>query len=407
MYGYRGPSRETEEQLRERQRRQIERELMKAEAKLSHNINKEWKDIEKYNKSNKWAVVNMEEEKPISPLTSIAVGYTDLTPKELKELHAKLLDSNNPENKTKPITIMNIRRDIKKTLELLNHDLTYYSKYMEAEEIKRTQDKIKRLELMEEIFSGETKTSKTRDFSLSVRNRNERYFTGGKTKKRRRKKRKKRKTKKKRRRKKKTRKRGGMPGRKRPSSRPARPKPPKEFFLDDEKDTRRQEARPDDTREQPPRQSEAAAALLERQREWMRMTRLREENDAAYNTLGKENGWIAEEWGFGRGPVGIQATSRACCSPCDMGWCDTIMGRCSLAQQTNIGPVKECRVCKRVDGRTWEPNTARRKLPCLKDNEARDDNGNAKLIHYTGGGKRRKKKTRKKRGRRKKRTRHR
>ena len=209
MYGYRGLPRETEEQLLERQRRQIERKLMKAEAKLSNNINKEWKDIEKYNKSNKWAVVNMEKEKPISPLTSIAVGYTDLTPKELKELHAKLLDSNNPENKTKPITIMNIRRDIKKTLELLNQDLTYYSKYMEAEEIKRTQDKIKRLELMEEIFSGETKTSKTRGFSLSVRNRNKRYFTGGKTKKRRRKKRKKRKTKKKRRRKKKTRKKRG------------------------------------------------------------------------------------------------------------------------------------------------------------------------------------------------------
>ena len=158
--------------------------------------------------------------------------------------------------------------------------------------------------------------------------------------------------------------------------------PPAEFFRDREKDTRRQP--PDETVRRPPHQPESESDSEEEEARAANL--LREERRAAYNAKGVENGWVAGEFGYAGDPDGIQATSRACCSPCEKGWCDTIMGRCSLAQQTEIGPVKQCHVCSLSDdGRTWQPDRLHKKK-CLKNNEAFDDNDNAKYIHYTGGG---------------------
>lgn len=170
---------------------------------------------------------------------------------------------------------------------------------------------------------------------------------------------------------------GGMPRRR---SRSGRPIPPKNFY--DEEDT--DEELPDETVRRPPHQPESDSEEEER-----RVANLREERraarEAAREELGGRLGWVAGEFGYAGDPDGIQATSRACCTKCEPGWCDTIMGRCSLAQQTEIGPVKHCHACKTDDGRTWQPDRLHKKK-CLKNNEAFDDNDNAKYIHYTGGG---------------------
>jgi hypothetical protein len=115
--------------------------------------------------------------------------------------------------------------------------------------------------------------------------------------------------------------------------------------------------------------------------------------------FGKTHGWIVENQTDGRDdgiivPISQGRPKQACCSPCQKGWCDTIMGRCAPTKKTEIGPVKHCRACISHDGQTWHPDRQYKKK-CLKPDEAFDDNDNAKFIKYIGGGKRRKKKTHK------------
>ena len=113
MYGQ--PPRLTEEQLQQMD----ERKQMKAEEKL---IKKAWKDIDNFNKLIKDGVIDNTgdyEAKPINPLSDIGVveddEWTGLTPEEMEEIAKQQVDPNDPENRTKPITIMNIRDDIIKT----------------------------------------------------------------------------------------------------------------------------------------------------------------------------------------------------------------------------------------------------------------------------------------------------
>ena len=229
MYGYyQSPPLTEEEQLRQKNeqlRQKKEMQKMRAEEKL---IKKAWKDIDNFNKLVKDGVIDNTgdyEDKSVNPLTDIGVveddEWTGLTPKEMKEIVKKQTDPNDPDNRTKPITIMNIRRDIVKTHDKLVSSYTRWYHKMTPQKRKKMLEKIKRLELMNEIFSGDIAVTKEPDYQQRIKNINKSHFTGGKTKKRRRKKRKKRKTKKKRRRKKKTRKRGGMP---------RRPKPPEGLF---------------------------------------------------------------------------------------------------------------------------------------------------------------------------------
>uniref|UniRef100_A0A6C0C2Z8 Uncharacterized protein n=1 Tax=viral metagenome TaxID=1070528 RepID=A0A6C0C2Z8_9ZZZZ len=189
----------------------------------------------------------------------------------------------------------------------------------------------------------------------------------------------------------KTRKRmGGMPVR---SSSSTRRRPPKEFFLDKD-ETLRQEPLPDDTVIQHPHYEETPLPLAQGPR-W------RERSLMERDEFGKTHGWIVENQTDGRDdgiivPISQGRPKQACCSPCQKGWCDTIMGRCAPTKKTEIGPVKHCRACISHDGQTWHPDRQYKKK-CLKPDEAFDDNDNAKFIKYIGGGKRRKKKTRKKR----------
>ena len=191
----------------------------------------------------------------------------------------------------------------------------------------------------------------------------------------------------------KTRKRmGGMP--RSSSSKRRRPRPSKEFFLDNEKDTLRQEPLPDDTVIQPPHYEETPLPLAQGP-SW------RERSLMERDEFGKTHGWIVENQTDGRDdgiivPISQRRPKQACCSPCQKGWCDTIMGRCAPTKKTEIGPVKHCRACISHDGQTWHPDRQYKKK-CLKPDEAFDDNNDAKFIKYIGGGKRRKKKTRKKR----------